>query len=385
LPTPKALMKFFLIIIAFPLLNIVTLTAAGALYPAYFHWFLLACFFGNILWIFVPKIFRRKTTTRLRWARAYLGPPWFMWTLFMVLFSLFLVLDCLAWGLRCSLGFVPFTAFTHPLANGYLIFLAIIWIIGMVQALVGWHVARVTVGIPRLPRAFRGFKIAMLSDLHVGLFTRPSRLRQFIKIALRNNPDLIVIAGDITDDNAYYIPKFLRCLKQVKSKVPLVAILGNHDLYGGGHETIAELKGSALRILVNQGFALRRGKSALWIAGLSDYAANRHKRFSDLSPDLAKSLKGRPPNSPTVLLAHQPHAFEEAVRHKVELTLSGHTHGGQLGIRFLDWSLAKAFTPWHMGHYEKQGCQLYVTVGTGFWMIPFRFGLPPEISLLELI
>jgi uncharacterized protein len=377
-------MKFFSGMGAFVLFNVVTLVAAGALYPANFHWFLLSCLLGNILWVFVPKIFRRKANTRLRWARALLGPPWFMWTLFMVLFSIFLVVDFLAWVLRCSLGFIPYLTFTHPLANAYLILIAAIWIIGMAQALVGWHVARVKVLIPHLPRAFLGFKIAMLSDLHVGLFTRPSRLRQFIKIALRNNPDIIVIAGDITDDNAYYIPKFLRSLKQVKSRVPLVAILGNHDLYGGGHETIAELKGSAMRILVNEGFALRRGKAALWIAGLSDYAAKRHKRFNDLAPDIRKTLKGRPKDAPTILLAHQPEAFEEAVRHNIELTLSGHTHGGQLGIRFLDWSLAKTFTPWHMGHYEKQGCQLYVTVGTGFWMVPFRFGLPPEISLLEL-
>ena len=64
--------------------------------------------------------------------------------------------------------------------------------------------------------------------------------------------------------------------------------------------------------------------------------------------------------------------------------MSGHTHGGQLGIRVLDWSLAKTFTPWHMGHFKKGKSQLYVTVGTGFWMVPFRFGLPPEISILEL-
>ncbi|HET9868888.1 MAG TPA: metallophosphoesterase, partial [bacterium] len=220
--------------------------------------------------------------------------------------------------------------------------------------------------------------------LHVGLFTRPSRLRQFVRLALAEKPDLIAIAGDITDDNAYYIPKFLRSLKAVEAHIPMVAILGNHDLYGGGHETIAELRGSPLRILVNEGFALRRGKAALWVAGLSDDAARRHQRFNDLLPDLGLCLKGRPKGAPTVLLAHQPHAFEEAAKRGVELTLSGHTHGGQLGIRFLDWSLAKVFTPWHMGHFQRGKSRLYVTVGTGFWMVPFRFGLPPEISILEL-
>src|ERR1700722_19435188 len=96
LPSLKVLMKFFSGMGAFVLFNVVTLAAAGALYPGHFHWFLLSCLLGNILWVFVPKIFRRKANTRLRWARALLGPPWFMWTLFMVLFSIFLVVDFLA-------------------------------------------------------------------------------------------------------------------------------------------------------------------------------------------------------------------------------------------------------------------------------------------------
>ncbi len=385
MPASKDLLRLFLAFAFFPALNLATLTAAQNLYPSHFTWFFLAFGLGNLLWVFVPKIFRRKTTTRLRWARALLGPPWFLWTLFMVLFSLFLAVDGFAWALRClALGPISFNNFTRLPADLYLLGLLAIWMVGMAQALLGWHVARVEVRVPKLPRAFSGFKVAMLSDLHVGLFTRPSRLRQFIRIALANQPDLIVIAGDITDDNAYYIPKFLRCLKQVDAGIPMVAILGNHDLYGGGHETVAELKGSRLRILVNEGFALKRGKASLWIAGLSDYAARRHNRFQDLLPDLGKTLKGKPKGAPTILLAHQPHAFEEAAKHKVELTLSGHTHGGQLGIRVLDWSLAKTFTPWHMGHFKKGASQLYVTVGTGFWMVPFRFGLPPEISILEL-
>lgn len=385
MPKPKALLKLVFVLAAFALLNLITLSAGAVLYPGRFHWFLFAFLAGNILWIFVPKIFRRKAGTFLRRARAYFGPPWFVWTIFIVLFSLFLVLDGTAWMACCViLRPTAFASFTRPVADLYLLLLAVIWIVGMAQALVGWHVARVRVEISKLPRAFQGFKIALLSDLHVGLFTRPARLRQFVKIALREHPDLIVIAGDITDDNAYYIPKFLRSLGQVEAKIPMVAILGNHDLYGGGHETVAELKGSSLRILVNQGFALKRGRSALWIAGLSDDAARRHSRFYDLLPDWGKALKGRPKGAPTILLAHQPHTFEESVKRKIELTLSGHTHGGQLGLRFLDWSLAKIFTPWHMGHFEKEGSQLYVTVGTGFWMVPFRFGLPPEISLLEL-
>ena len=384
MPSKKKSQTLALVLGAFIVFNGLTLAAGSSIFPGQFHWFLFFALLGNLLWFFAPKIFRRKTTTALRWIRALLGPPWFTWTLFMVLFCLFLPPAGLAWMIRAHWTSISFGNFIRPIMAVYLMILAVIWVVGMVQALVGWHVARVPVPLAKLPKAFHGFKIAMLSDLHVGLFTRPARLRQFIRIALENKPDLIVIAGDITDDNAYYIPKFLRSLKQVRAQIPMVAILGNHDMYGGPRETMKELKESPLRILVNEGFALKRGKASLWIAGLSDYAARHFDRMEDLSPDLGRTLKGKPKGAVTVLLAHQPHAFEEAARQKVELTLSGHTHGGQLGLRFFDWSLAKAFTPWHMGHFEKNGSQLYVTVGTGFWMIPFRFGLPPEISLLEL-
>jgi predicted MPP superfamily phosphohydrolase len=384
LPSKKNIKTFALVLGVFTAFNLLTLSAGAAIFPGQFQWFLFFGALGNLLWFFVPKIFRRRTTKALRWIRALLGPPWFLWTLFLVLFCLFLLPATFAWILRTYWAPVPFGTFMRPVMTVYLMVLGVIWIVGMVQALVGWHVARVAVPLAKLPKAFHGFKIAMLSDLHVGLFTRPARLRQFIRIALENQPDLIVIAGDITDDNSYYIPKFLRSLKQVRSPIPMVAILGNHDMYGGPREIMRELKESPLRILVNQGFALKRGKASLWIAGLSDYAAKHFERMEDLSPDLSRCLRGKPKGAVTVLLAHQPHAFEEAVKRKVELTLSGHTHGGQLGLRFLDWSLAKTFTTWHMGHFKREGSQLYVTVGTGFWMVPFRFGLPPEISLLEL-
>jgi predicted MPP superfamily phosphohydrolase len=118
----------------------------------------------------------------------------------------------------------------------------------------------------------------------------------------------------------------------------------------------------------------------LWIAGLSDYAARDPK----LRPDLARALAGRPPDSFPIVLAHQPKAFADAQAQHVALTLCAHSHGGQLGFRPLRWSLAGVFLRYHMGLYREGGSQLYVSTGTGYWLLPFRLGITPEITLIEL-
>ena len=122
----------------------------------------------------------------------------------------------------------------------------------------------------------------------------------------------------------------------------------------------------------------------MWLAGVSDYAAGRFGEWSELAPDFNKALAGKPEGIPTVLMCHQPHGFKDSIKHQVELTLSGHTHGGQFGFKALNWSLAKPFLKYDMGLFQEGDCQLYVSTGTGFWALPVRFGLSPEVSLIEL-
>jgi predicted MPP superfamily phosphohydrolase len=137
-------------------------------------------------------------------------------------------------------------------------------------------------------------------------------------------------------------------------------------------------------MLVNEGMEIKRGDAALWLAGVGDQGARRFGKWGSVAPDFDKALEGKPSGAPTVLLAHQPQGFQDAIDRKVELTLSGHTHGGQLGFKSLHWSLAKLFMKYHMGHFKEGDCQLYVTPGTGFWVLPVRFGLTPEVTLIEL-
>ena len=137
--------------------------------------------------------------------------------------------------------------------------------------------------------------------------------------------------------------------------------------------------------VTNLARTLRELKDAgLWIVGTSDPAAEQMSRHGALKPDLSAALAKRPPGSLPVIVSHQPRIFYEARERKLPLTLSAHTHGGQCGIRSLGWSLAGVFLEYHMGLYRWGASQLYINTGTGYWLVPFRLGMTPEITLIEL-
>jgi predicted MPP superfamily phosphohydrolase len=167
-------------------------------------------------------------------------------------------------------------------------------------------------------------------------------------------------------------------MRVVPRTTPIVAVLGNHEMYGGPHAVIERLRGSRVRLLVNEGIDVR----GLWIAGVSDFAASQVALT--LMPDLGRALEGMPPHDVPIVLAHQPRVFEEVIRRRLPLALVAHTHGGQLGIRPLHWSLAGVFLPYDMGLFRRDASQLYVNTGTGHWLVPFRLGMTPELTLIEL-
>src|SRR5206468_12692807 len=114
--------------------------------------------------------------------------------------------------------------------------------------------------------------------------------------------------------------------------------------------------------------------------GLSDYAAQAEA----LKPDFDAALAGRPPEAFPIVISHQPRAFPDAIRRRLPLTLCAHSHGGQCGFRPLRWSLAGLFLPYHIGLYRRGASQLYVHTGAGYWLLPWRLGITPEIVLIEL-
>jgi len=325
----------------------------------------------NLMWLFFPILNARTDFSRL--GRAILGPPWFAWLSFVIVYSIVIALLLIAW--------IPFRKrttfddFARRPSRAFLWFVVIGGVAGVFQALVPLRVEHVPVRITGIA----GKKLVLIADLHTGLFTRPSRLETIFRTAAEQKPDAILLAGDLIDDDPYFTPKLLAATHVVPPSIPILATLGNHETYGAPFEHIAKLRGSRIRLLVNEGYLLDH----LWIAGLSDYAAQL-RNVPQLVPDLDAALRGKPADAIPIVVAHQPRAFADARRRAIALTLAAHTHGGQCGIRPLRLTLAGLFVKYDIGLYREGASQLYVNTGTGYWLLPWRLGLSPEITVIEL-
>ena len=365
-------------------MNAVFISSGLSLYPSHWHFIFTIAVLGNVLWLLLPLIFKSHSSPFFRVSRAIFGPPWVFWTLLIFLYSAFMLILGIIWVGIFAWKWIPFISFAQIPADVFFIVLGTICLVGFFQGLFLLNVEKISIRIKNLPPEFSGFKIAMVSDLHVGHFTRLSRLRQFALAAQKEKPDLFVVCGDITDDDPHYLPKFLKSLEVLDPYLPAIGVLGNHDVYANPEKTLRVLEDSRLQMLVNEGMEIKRGGSSLWLAGVGDQGARRFGKWGSVAPDFDKALAGKPEGAVVILLCHQPQGFKDAAARNVELTLSGHTHAGQFGFRFLDWSLAKPFFKYHMGHFQEGESQLYVTVGTGHWALPLRFGHWPEVSLIEL-
>jgi len=355
--------RFLLAIIAiFVPLNVITYRALVALHPRRRPFAITLTIIGNAMWLFFPMLNMR--TDLSRFIRATLGPPWFAWQCFTFLYCAFLLIVFIT---RVPMKWA---------SRVFIVAGAIGFVAGVIECLVPLYIDRVPVTLANLPPQLDGARIAVIGDLHVGLFSRPSRLREIFATTSALHPDVVVIAGDSIDDDPHFIPKLLAGTTALDPSIPLLAVLGNHEMYGAPLEAIARLRGSRIHLLVNQGENVR----GLWFAGLSDYAA----RDASLRPNIVAALAGRPPAAYPIVIAHQPKAFDDARAQHVALTICAHTHGGQLGIRPLRWTLAGLFLRYSIGLYRVGDAQLYVHTGAGYWLLPFRLGITPEISLIQL-
>lgn len=371
------------VLLSFLSLNIAVYRALTRIHPKRIRLVRLAFAIGNLFWIALPFLFTMRGSMAMILARSVLGPPWFSWLIFLILYGAFVAISRLLWLLaRRGRPFAQFVAMPSRLflAAGMLAFAA-----GFYSALVPLRVATERVALSDLPTAFNGYRIALISDLHVGLFTRRARLAEISRTVNSLDPSVVLVAGDFVDDASYFVPKFVEGLENLNPEVPVLAVLGNHEIYGDPESVVQKLRAqSRVSLLLNEAWTTRRGDQSISIAGVSDKAAEGRGAPEWMRPDLSKAMGKVPPGSYTLLLAHQPNAFDDAIAMKIPLTMTGHSHGGQFGFRRLNWSLAGVFIPYHMGLYDVAGSKLFVTTGAGYWVVPFRLGMSPEVILIEL-
>jgi uncharacterized protein len=247
----------------------------------------------------------------------------------------------------------------------------------------------VRIRIPRLPAAFEGFRIAQLSDIHIGPFMTEQQIRKYAAIANSLRPDLVALTGDYVTWDADTERPVVAALSQLKAPFGVFGCLGNHDAWAGVQDSITELfRQAGVAILRRERAPIARGPDSLNLIGI-DYAPARpgdmrahgaETRGLDAIAQLAD------PHGVNILLSHNPNTFDRAAEFKIDLSLAGHTHGGQAALEFISPEIApsRLVTPYVAGWFGKPGGQLYVNRGIGTIGTPIRIGAPPEITLFEL-
>lgn len=245
---------------------------------------------------------------------------------------------------------------------------------GTYGVLKGPGVNRVTVPIRRLPAEAAGFRITLVTDLHLGPVLGGDFARKVVDTVNGTEPDLIAIAGDLVDGTVGNLREHVAPLADLHAPQGVFFCMGNHEYYSGPDEWIEYLPSLGIRVLFNERAELP------WfdIAGVDDPAAEAYDR----EPDFEAALGGRDTAKPCVLLAHQPALIHDAVGYGVDLQLSGHTHGGQI---FPGNLLAALANPTLAGLERYGDTQLYVSRGAGAWGPPVRVGAPSDIAVIELV
>jgi uncharacterized protein len=261
---------------------------------------------------------------------------------------------------------------------------------GLLWGRLNLEVTKQPVRLAKLPRAFHGFRIAQLSDIHVGPFMSEDEIRKYVRIANELRPDLVVLTGDFVTWDASTVPAVVNALSGLKAPMGVYGSLGNHDAWAGAEDLLAEVFGRAgIRILRQERTAITSGKESFNLMGL-DFTNSRSMsvggwHLSSRKLEGVESLMA--PDTANVLLSHNPDSFDRAAAVGIDLSLAGHTHGGQLALEFISPEIApsRLVTPYVAGLFQRPGGQLYVNRGIGTIAAPMRVGAPPEITVFELL
>lgn len=262
---------------------------------------------------------------------------------------------------------------------------------GLLYGRLDVQITRLRIALTRLPESFEDFRIALLSDFHISPFMTGDDIRRCTTIANGLEPDLVVLIGDFLGDDPTAEGAVVEALSALKARFGVFGCLGNHEIYTETEDSITRLfSAQGIRILRQERAALELHGAMLNLIGV-DYQTVPHSRDHGghvVDRYLSGSEELVMPEMVNILLSHNPNTFDRAAELGIDLTLAGHTHGGQLSLDFVhrSLSLASIQTPYVGGRYAKPGGQqLYVSRGIGTTGLPIRFGSPPEIALLQLV
>lgn len=243
------------------------------------------------------------------------------------------------------------------------------------------RLSRVTIELPRLPKAFDGFTIAHLTDLHRGALVPLSFIEKAVQMTNSAQPDLVALTGDFISRRRKHIGDCAQAVSALVAPYGKLAVLGNHDYWVDADAVTEALTGAGgCRVLKNEHVTVERGGAQLAIAGLDDPVTQ--------NDDIEGTLSGVPADAAVVLLSHSPDIVYQAADRGVDLILAGHTHGGQvvlpwLGPPIVNSRFGRRFAS---GLKRVNGTTIYVSRGIGVVGVgvPVRINCPPEVALITL-
>jgi hypothetical protein len=239
--------------------------------------------------------------------------------------------------------------------------------------------------LPKLHRNLDGFRIVHISDIHTGSFFSTNYLQDAVRLINIQKPDIIAITGDYVNFDPVELQMFLPVLRDLQARIGVFGSLGNHDHYMTPEKHTAlcsMIRSTGIELLINKAKVLRINNAELVIAGTDNTGFNQ--RFGDL----VQTFNGIPSDIPSILMAHDPTYWNMEIKKSrlADITLSGHTHGGQVGVEFLGETYSPAqfvYEHWS-GLYKEDDMYLYVNQGLGTVGPPIRFAIPPEITVITL-
>ena len=272
------------------------------------------------------------------------------------------------------------------------------FIYGMVKGAYDYRVKRVTLRFPNLPKAFDGYKMLQISDLHTGSFNSTEPLKEAVQLINKQEADLVFFTGDLVNNVATELTSHIDTLKEIKARNGVFSVLGNHDYGDYVAWESREAKSRNLQklidshgkmgwqILLNENRLIEKDGEHIAVLGVENWG-NRagFPKYGDLN----KAYSGTEHSPFKVLLSHDPSHWDGEINKNfpdIDLTLSGHTHGMQFGVNIpgLKWSPVQYVYDQWAGLYQRGKQYLYVNTGLGFLGYPGRVGFLPEITVFEL-
>ncbi len=252
---------------------------------------------------------------------------------------------------------------------------------GYVEALRVPRVRRVDVTMPRLHDGLDGVRVVLLTDTHYGPIDRARWSARVVEVVNTLDADIVCHTGDIADGTVAQRREQAAPLGEVRARLARTYVTGNHEYFGEAQGWLDHMRDLGWQPLHNRHVVVERGGARLVVAGVDDATAAASADPGHHA-DHAAALAGVDADLPVLLLAHQPKQIDAAVRHGVDLQISGHTHGGQIWPFHLLVRLDQPVVAGLSRHGDRT--QLYTSRGTGFWGPPFRIFAPSEITLLTL-